>query len=170
MRPSTMLVLRSVTICATSAFQMRLSLGDAKRPYLRRGCRCQTCPIEFILLAWEVTGGEVHPLHEMHRDDVGDELGHFAEVSQAILNASRAEGDVGRVAPHQVEVGVGCDVAHSALRNRRNPTNRPWHHQGSQELIKAGRWPVGGAEFESAIERGGRGVVKAVHETGLILG
>ena len=86
------------------AFEVRLSLRDAKRPYFGGGCWCQACPIEFVLLMWEVARGEVHPFEEVHRDDIGDEFGHLAEVSQAVLYASRAEGDIGWVAPHQVEV------------------------------------------------------------------
>src|ERR1700751_3504550 len=103
MRPSTMLVLRSVTICAPS-FEVRLSLRDAARAYFGRGCRCEACRIEFVLLVWEGARGEVHPFQEVHRDDVGDEFRHLAEVAQAVLNASRAECDIGWVAPHQIEV------------------------------------------------------------------
>jgi len=86
------------------AFEVRLSLRDAKRPYFGGGCRCQACPIEFVLFVWEVARREIHPFEEVHRDDVGDEFGHLTEVSQAVLDASRAEGDIGWVAPHQVEV------------------------------------------------------------------
>jgi hypothetical protein len=44
------------------------------------------------LLAREVARGEAHSLQEVHRDDIGNEFGHLAEVLRAVLNASRPEG------------------------------------------------------------------------------
>jgi hypothetical protein len=93
------------------AFEMRLGLCDANRSYLRRRCRCQMCPAEFVLVTWEVSRGEVHSFQEVHRDDIGDKFWHLAEILEAIFNASRAECDVRRVASHQVEVGIGREIA-----------------------------------------------------------
>jgi hypothetical protein len=135
-RPSTMLVLRSVTICATSH-------RDAPWPLRRETVvPSPTVPVSNVPSRIrpprvEVSRGEVHSFQEMHRDDIGDKFGHLAEILEAIFDAGRAECDVRRVASHQVEVGVRREVAHSALRNRRNPAHRPRHHQGSSRADKS---------------------------------
>src|SRR5258705_12336616 len=100
---------------------MRLGLCDAKRSYLRRRCPCQMCPAEFVLLAWEVSRGEVHSFQEVHRDDIGDKFGHLAEILEAVFNPGRAECDVWRVASPPVEERGGGEGVHSPLRNRRKP-------------------------------------------------
>jgi hypothetical protein len=73
-------VLRPVNDLCDFAFEMHLGLCDAKGSYLRRRCRCQICPAEFVLVAWEVSRGEVHSIQEMHRDDIGDKFGHLEEI------------------------------------------------------------------------------------------
>ena len=147
-------------------FEMRFGLGDAKRSHLRRWCRCQMRPAEFVLVAREVSRGEVHSFQQVHRHDIGDKFRHLAEILEAVLNAGRAECDVRRVASHQVKIGVRREVAHSAVRNCRNPAHRPRHHQGSQEGVKAGCSPIVRADFKSGVQHGGRRIARAGHETG----
>src|ERR1700757_5279910 len=104
MRPSTMLVLRSVTICATSHSRCALASAMRNGRTLAEGAGVRHAQSNSSSSVGKSPEVKVHPFQEVHRDDVGDEFRHLAEVAQAVLNASRAECDIGWVAPHQIEV------------------------------------------------------------------
>src|SRR5215468_8966910 len=127
MRPSTILVLRSVTMCATSHSRCALASPTRNGRTFAAGTG-EPGPAELVLVAWEVARGEIHPLQQVHGNDVRHKLRYLAEVRQAVLDAGRAERDIGRVAPHQIEIRIGGYVAHPAPRNSRDPADRPRHH------------------------------------------
>src|SRR6516225_6043442 len=167
MRPSTMLVLRSVTICATSHWRCALASPTRNGRTFAAGTGVNPAQPNSSSSRGKSPEVKVHPLQQVHRHDVGDEFRHLTKVSEAVLDAGRAEGDVGRVAPHQIEIRIGRQVAYPALGNGRDPADRPRHHQCRQQLVKGRALPVVGAHFESAIEVGGRGLVGIGHAVDL---
>jgi len=61
------------------ALEMRLGLADPERLYLCRRQRRQPSPGKLVFIVGKIPRRKVHPLQEVHRDDIGDNFSRLLE-------------------------------------------------------------------------------------------
>ncbi|CAG9215472.1 hypothetical protein BVI434_3060008 [Burkholderia vietnamiensis] len=118
------------------AFEVDAAFRDARHVDETRRNRGEPAEFEFVHAVRHRGAGPVHPLGEIARREVPDELAGFPHVAQAVLRRGARKADDRRMIVERVEEAVRCEIDRAVAAARGNPADRARAHDCVQRIVR----------------------------------